>query len=55
VSQDLDVLWQQALDQSNNDPYRAYPRFAELILEATVEYGLQLGEDADWIMPRWGF
>lgn len=55
ISQDIDLLWQQALDESKGDVDQAHSRFAELIIEATVEYGLELGEDTDWITTRWGF
>lgn len=55
ISQDVDLLWQQALDDCGGDPQKAYPRYAELIIQATVNYGLALGEDTDWIQPRWGF
>lgn len=55
TSQDIDLLWQQALDENEGSVEKAYPRYAELILQSTIDYGLQLGEDTDWIMPRWGF
>jgi hypothetical protein len=55
ISQDIDLLWQQALDESKLSAEQAHVRFAELIIEATVDHGLALGEDTEWITLRWGF
>lgn len=54
MSRDIELFWTQALLECK-DADQARLRWLELILDETVNFGEQLGENTDWIKIRWDF